>query len=198
MAALKPTEHEGKVVWLGLVRDRKRALASDGVESLTLTFEGPEGEDHAGRTRRSCTRVKAQYPVGTEIANTRQICVMSAEELTAIAAAMGLGDVPLGRMAAFLGAGVVIAGIPDLTHLPPSSRLQGAEGGATMVVDMENLPCMLPAKGIEAEHPGVGARVKAAARDRRGVTAWVEREGLLRLGEAVRLHIPAQRPWAGA
>jgi hypothetical protein len=36
----------------------------------------------------------------------------------------------------------------------------------------------------------------AAAKGRRGITAWVEREGEWRLGARIRLHVPAQRPWA--
>jgi hypothetical protein len=46
--------------------------------------------------------------------------------------------------------------------------------------------------------PGFGKSFKAAARDRRGVTGWVEREGTLALGERLRLHIPDQRPWSPA
>jgi hypothetical protein len=89
---------------------------------------------------------------------------------------------------------MVIEGIPDLTHLPPSSRMQ-AEGGTTLVVDMQNRPCVLPAKPIEAALPGFGKAFKTAASGRRGVTAWVEREGLLRVGDGVRLHVPDQRAW---
>ena len=44
--------------------------------------------------------------------------------------------------------------------------------------------------------PGHGRGFKAAAADRRGITAWVEREGMLRVGEEIRLHVPAQRAWA--
>ena len=98
-------------------------------------------------------------------------------------------------LAALAGASLVIEGLPDFTHLPPSSRLQFADG-STLVVDMENRPCHLPAKPINAAHPGAGDRFKAAAKGRRGVTAWVEREGRIALGEAVRLHVPDQRPWA--
>ncbi|HCB52621.1 MAG TPA: sulfurase, partial [Rhodobacter sp.] len=59
-----------------------------------------------------------------------------------------------------VGATMVISGIPDFSHIPPSARLQN-ERGATIVVDMENRPCMLPAKPIEAQHPGFGARFKS-------------------------------------
>ena len=131
-----------------------------------------------------------QHPKGTEIRNTRQLSILSAEELAEVAARMGLDRFD----PAWVGATVVIAGIPDLTHLPPSSRLQ-AEDGATVVVDMENLPCTLPARPIEDDAPGAGARFKAAAAGRRGVTGWVEREGVWRLGGTIRLHVPAQRGW---
>ncbi len=192
MAAIKPTGLTGTVTWLGVVPDREAGLPSHPRESLTLTFAGPEGEAHGGLTRPSCSRVLALYPRGTEIRNTRQLAVVSAEDLAAIAADMGLAVLDPALVAATL----VIAGLPDLSRLPPSSRLQ-AEGGATLVVDMENLPCQLPARPIETAHPGHGARFMRAAEGRRGVTAWVEREGTLRLGETVSLFVPAQRPWAG-
>jgi hypothetical protein len=192
MPALVPTDHIGTITWLGLVPDRRAALASTPVDRIEARFSGPEGEDHGGLTRPSCSRVLSQYPRGTTIRNTRQFSILSAEELTAIAAEMGLP----GLDPALVGATMVIEGIPDLTHLPPSSRLQ-AEGGATLVVDMENLPCTLPAKPIEGAHPGFGARFKSAAKGRRGLTAWVEAEGTLRLGQRIRLHIPAQRGWQG-
>ena len=139
-------------------------------------FAGAEGEVHGGLTRPACSRVSAQYARDTEIRNVRQFSVLSAEELALIAAQMGLAALDPG----LLGASLVIAGIPDFSHLPPSSRLQ-ADSGATLVVDMANRPCTVPAKGIEAAHPGHGARFKPAAVGRRGVTAWVEREGVLRV-----------------
>ena len=50
---------------------------------------------------------------------------------------------------------------------------------------------------IEKALPGQGKGFKAAAAGKRGVTAWVEREGVLRLGDVVTLHVPAQRAWRG-
>jgi hypothetical protein len=191
MAALKPTAFAGTVTWLGTVADREAALASAPRESLRLTFAGPEGEAHGGLTRPSCSRVIGQYPRGTTIRNVRQLSVLSAEDLGAIAAAMDLPALD----PALVGATLVLRGLPDLTHLPPSARLIG-EGGAAIVVDMENRPCQLPARPIEAAHPGHGARFKAAAAGRRGVTAWVEREGTLTLGERMVLHVPDQPAWA--
>ena len=94
-----------------------------------------------------------------------------------------------------LGASIVIEGIDDLSHLPPSSRLQ-APSGATLVVDMQNRPCILPARSIDTVHPGYGKAFKPAAEGRRGVTAWVQREGRIALGDRLTLHVPDQRVWA--
>ncbi len=158
---------------------------------MALSFEGMVGEVHAGLTRASCSRVIAQYPKGTEIRNTRQVSVVSAEELQLIADDLGLEMLD----PRWVGASIVVEGIPDFTHVPPSSRLQ-AEGGATLTVDMQNRPCSLVARTIEEARPSHGRAFTSAARGRRGVTAWVEREGVLKLGGTLRLHIPDQRPWA--
>ena len=194
MPALVPTDHYGTIVWLGRVArpvGPDLIIHGEPIDEMPLSFAGYRGEIHAGLTRPSCSRVTAQYAKGTEIRNTRQVSLVSAEEMSLVAAELGLEAFDY----AWAGASVVIEGIPDLTHVPPSSRLQG-EGGATLVVDMENHPCIEVAKTIEIVRPGHGKAFKAAAKGRRGVTAWVEREGTLRLGEKVRLHVPGQRVWA--
>ena len=190
MAILKPTALGGRVAWLGVVGDRAATLRSGAVEAVALTFEGIAGESHSGLVRASCSRVTDQYPKGTPIRNVRQLSIVSAEEMAAIAAAM---DLPALRPE-WLGANVVVEGLPDLTLVPPSSRLVFA-GGAGLVVDMENAPCQFPAREIEREHPGRGAAFRGAAKHRRGITAWVEREGRIALGERFRLDVPPQRPY---
>jgi hypothetical protein len=194
MPALLPTAHYGTITWLGRVTQPVGAdLIVHGapVAGMALTFAGFAGEVHSGLTRPACSRVRAQYPAGTEIRNVRQLTVVSEEELADIAEALGLDRVD----PAWLGASVVVSGIPDFTHVPPSSRLQN-ESGTTIVIDMENRPCTQVARTIETDRPGHGKAFKAAAEGRRGVTAWVEREGTFRLGDRLRLHVPDQRPWA--
>jgi hypothetical protein len=90
MPALIPTEHVAEVVWLGVTPDRSTALQSAPREVLRLSYAGPEGEDHAGLTRPSDSRVLAQYTRGTEIRNVRQLSILSEEDIAAIAAEMGL------------------------------------------------------------------------------------------------------------
>ncbi|TNF11450.1 MAG: sulfurase [Rhodobacteraceae bacterium] len=189
MAALKPTQYQGEVVWLGRVTTEGE-LVSTPVEALEFTFDGPVGELHAGQTRASCSRVTDQHERGTEIANVRQMTILSAEELAETAFAMGIPELD----PTWVGASIVLRGLPDLTHLPPSSRLQN-ETGLTLVIDMENRACVLPGKVIEEIYPEKGKRYKPAAQGRRGVTAWVECPGRLVIGDTLRLHIPDQRPW---
>ena len=62
--------------------------------------------------------------------------------------------------------------------------------GASVVI-----PCHFPSMTIESARPGHGKAFRAAARGLRGVTAWVEREGVFRIGDRLRLHVPDQRAW---
>lgn len=189
MPALTPTQQIGEIVWIGTVAPNA-GLRSEPAPALTMTYAGAQGEAHSGVTRASCVRVRAQWPEGTEIRNVRQLSVMSQEEIDEIAADCGLDILD----PALLGCSVVVKGISDFSHVPPSSRLQSADG-TTIVVDMQNRPCNLPAREIEIDHPTHGKPFKAAAKGKRGVTAWVEREGTFRVGDAVTLHVPDQRAW---
>lgn len=192
MPIMIETEYSGEVTWLGHVPAAHDSLRAEAVDRLDLGFAGDAGARHEGLNRPSCSRVTNLYPKrGTEIRNVRQLTLLSSEELGAIAHAIGLGALD----PALVGASVILSGIPDFTHIPPSSRLQ-APSGLTLTVDMENRPCVLPGKEIEAQAPGHGTAFKTAAKGRRGVTAWVERPGALALGDRLKLFIPDQRAWA--
>ncbi|WIV50315.1 MOSC domain-containing protein [Marivivens sp. LCG002] len=191
MPALKPTDFSGTIVWLGLMPERSgKQITAQRREALDLTFAGAVGDAHYGETRPSCVRVTAQYPKDTPIRNTRQISLVSEEELAQIALRLGMERIdPL-----WLGATIVVRGIPDFSFIPPSSRLQ-FESGATVTVDMQNRPCSVVRDTIAAHENGQGAAFVQSARGRRGVTAWVEREGKIAVGDALRVHVPDQRGW---
>lgn len=191
MPALKKTDFTGRITYLGRVQDSGTNLRAEALEAAELTWDGIAGECHGGLTRASCSRVTSQYKRGTQIRNVRQLSVLSCEELAEIARKIGLETLD----PALLGASMVIEGLPNLTHLPPSSRLQMASG-AVLVVDMENRPCIYPAREIESDHAGHGKAFKSAAKGLRGVTAWVERPGAVALGDEVVLHIPDQPVWS--
>lgn len=191
MPALKPTEFRATITYLGHVADRKASLRSVPLQAAELTWAGIGGEEHGGVTRPSCSRVLSQHPRNTEIRNVRQLSILSTEELAQIAGKMGVEQFD----PTWVGASMIIKGIPDFTHVPPSSRLQ-APSGATLVIDMENRPCVLPAPEIETDAPGKGKLFKPAAEGKRGVTAWVEREGRIAVGDVLTLHVPDQPVWS--
>lgn len=190
MPVLRKTDFVGEITWMGAVPTGKE-LSAQSQDALVLDFHGITGERHEGKERASCVRVKNLYPQGTEIRNVRQLTILSEEELELIAADMGLERIDPAR----LGATMVLRGIPDFTFIPPKTRLQGPDG-TTLTVDMENRPCVLPGREIEKDHTGYGARFKPAAKNRRGITAWVERPGRLALGDALSVFVPDQRAWA--
>jgi len=190
MPELRTTDHIARITWLGMVPQDRKTIRSAPLEQAFARFEGFEGDFHAGLTRPACVRVRNLHAKGTEIRNTRQLSILSAEEMAEIAAAIDLPALD----PTLLGVSIIVEGIPDFTLVPPGSRLQNAQG-TTLVVDLENGPCHLPAREIETEAPGHGKGFKVAAKGKRGVTAWVEREGPLNLGDELRLFVPNQPLW---
>jgi MOSC domain len=188
MAVLTRLDLTGTVVALLANPDRKTGLEKARVDRLALTFDGIVGDCHSSRTRASDGRMVTQYQRGTEVANTRQVSILSQEELAEIAANMGIAELP----PEWVGANLVTSGIPDLTLLPPSTRLMFSSG-ATLIVDMENAPCRYVGEVIDKHHPGKGSAFVAVARHKRGVVAWVERPGAIALGDTIVLHVPPQR-----
>jgi hypothetical protein len=181
----------GRVRKLLLSGDRDAGLEKAEVLRLELLFSGIKGDMHAGLTRKSDVRTIKQYAKDTDIRNVRQLTIVSDEELAEIAGLMGIPEMK----AEWLGANVVTSGVPDLTLLPPSTRLQ-FPSGATIVVDMENFPCRQVADVVAQHHPEPKAGLVASAMHKRGVTAWVEREGIINGGDDIITWLPPQRIYA--
>jgi hypothetical protein len=192
MAILKNSGVKGRVTCLLVRSGNDTGIATTRKDSIRVSYAGFEGESHSGLTRASCVKVKRQYPVGTSIRNTRQISIVSDEELAIISTNLEVPEI----LPEWLGSNMSIAGIPELTTLPPSSRLIFS-GGVSLVIDMENEPCQGPADEIERKHPGKGRLFVKNALGRRGVTAWVEREGVLEHGDTVEVHMPPLRQYQG-
>jgi MOSC domain-containing protein YiiM len=184
----------GRVEALLKSGDRAAGLQKSQVDRLKLGFAGIDGDCHSGLTRLSDVRTIKQHPRDTPIRNVRQLTLLSVEELADIAAIMEIPEVK----PEWVGCNVVTSGIPDLTLLPPSSRLQ-FPSEATIVVDMENEPCRYPAEIIASHNPQAKVGFVKAAKHKRGITAWVEREGDISLGDQISIWIPPQRLYgAGA
>jgi len=189
MGMLTPTSLHATISFLGVNKDGKD-LSTGATDSVEVSYAGFTGDSHTGLTRSACVRVAQQYPKGTEIRNVRQISALSVEELIQVQETMELDELN----PEWVGANLVISGIPDFTKVPPSSRLI-ADNGTALVIDMENAPCKFPGEIIEQHKPGKGAAFPKAALGKRGVTVWVEREGSLRVGDTMRLHIPPVCMW---
>ena len=114
---------------------------------VKVTFAGLEGDRHAGLTHKSDSRTP-YYRRGTEIRNVRQVSLISVEELQEIARRMDLPALE----PEWLGANLLIQGIPDLTMIPPSSRLYFPDD-TVLVIDSENNPCIHPGKVIQSHFP---------------------------------------------
>lgn len=188
MPLMTKLRFSGRIEALLTNPDRAAGLEKSRVDALTLRFDGIVGDCHSGLTRPADVRTIKQYPRDTPIRNVRQLSLLSVEELADIAGIMEIPKVE----PEWVGANMVTSGIPDLTLLPPSSRMQ-FPSGATIVVDMENEPCRYPAEIIEKHNPEQKVGFVKAAKHKRGITAWVEREGDVRLGDEIIIWIPPQR-----
>lgn len=177
-----------------LVMAPEMAPISTRVDDVEVTWEGFAGDKHAGLTVKSGGRARS-YLRGSEIRNTRQVSIVSREELVEVAAAMGLPQMSPD----WIGANLLLAGIPSLTLLPIGTRLVFAQD-AVLVVEGENLPCTSAGKAVQQqfpEKPGLTQLFPKAALHKRGVVAWVERQGRIREGDEVVAHLPEQAGYAG-
>lgn len=181
----------GRTRKLLLSADREKSLEKAEAALLELLFSGIKGDFHSGLTRKSDVRTIKQYPRDTDIRNVRQLTIVSEEELAEIAGLMGIPEMK----AEWLGANIVTSGIPDLTMLTPSTRMQ-FPSGATIVIDMENFPCRQVADVAAQHYPEPKAGLVQSAMHKRGLTAWVEREGTINPGDEIVLWVPQQRLYA--
>lgn len=188
MTLLNILPFQGEVTAILSRQSRDTGFEKTKAGSTRLTFAGPEGDCHGGLTRTSDSRTLPLYKRDIDIRNVRQVTVLAEEELADIASRLHIPAID----PAWFGANFVVKSIPDFTLLPPSTRLQ-FPSGATLVVDMENYPCSQIAKVVERYHPGTQFNVVKAAMHKRGVTAWVEREGDVNTGDSIKIVIPPNR-----
>ncbi len=80
MSCLIDSGYKGSITWLGRVIKPGENIRSEALKTAKSNFEGIVGESHSGTTRPACVRVSRLYPKNTEIRNTRQLSILSAEE----------------------------------------------------------------------------------------------------------------------
>lgn len=180
---------EGRVD--ALFAAKGRDFITSPVSSLTMTFDGIEGDYHAGATRKAGGR-EPWYPRGTVMRNERQISLVAFDELQAAAHDMGIASIK----PEWIGANIVVGAIAAFSMLPPRTLLF-FEGGVTLKIDGQNAPCRLSGKAIAtnagaADVEGVALAFKDAAKRRRGLVGWVEKPGTIEAGEKVTARLPEQ------
>ena len=173
-------------------------FVSHRVDQLELTYGGIAGDYHEGLTRLSGAR-EPWYKRGTPMRNERQISILAEDALVQIAKNMDIEQLKPG----WIGGNLVIDGIANFSMLPPRTVLI-FEGGVTLRVDGYNGPCRFAGGAIAAHVGGQKGEGEAgydpaksdlalafspAARLKRGLVAWVEREGIIRPGEKVVGHV---------
>ncbi len=172
-----------------LIATAPKTLLSYQQEAVKVTMEGLEGDNHAGMTMLANSR-QPYYTRGTVIRNFRQVSILSVEELAQVARGMALSEV----RAAWLGANLLLRNVPNLTQLPPSTRLFFPQE-AVLVVEGENFPCNGPARLIQSQFPdtpNLAAAFLKHAMHKRGLVGWVERPGYIGAGDTVRVEVAPQ------
>lgn len=160
-------------------------------DCLQLDFEGMPGTRHYGFLRKAGSR-EPWHPKGSLIRSSRQISLVSVEELAVIAADMGLPGIEAG----WIGGNILIEGVPQLSWLPIGSRIF-ASSGAVLLIEAQNAPCRIAGKAI-ANHlapdqrEGIDLAFARKAVGRRGLVATVERSGSIRRHDDIKIQIGKQ------
>ncbi|WP_206667936.1 MOSC domain-containing protein [Teichococcus oryzae] len=148
MAPMRP----GRVLWIG-VRPGRREAMLPLAEAMTTPEQGLAGDRYSSRTQR-----------------TRQVTLIGAENLSAIASHLGRAEVE----PALLRRNIVVAGINLLALKGHRIRL----GGAVLEVTGECHPCSRMEEVL-------GEGGYNAVRGHGGITARIIAPGMVRLGDAV-------------
>lgn len=152
------------------------------VNEVEVTWEGFLGDKHYGLTMKAGSAQKP-YPKGAEVRNIRQISIVSVEELKHVAEAMKLPGIE----PAWVGANLLVSGIPGLTQLPSGSRLY-FDNGVGIVIEGENLPCTTAGGSLQQQfpdRPDITTTFPKKAIGKRGLVGWVEKTGKLMKGEGL-------------
>ncbi len=176
----------GKVegLYLGLADEH---FLSTPQKEVRVNFGGFEGDKHASMTMRSTSRT-SRYPRNTLIRNSRQVTILSSEELAAVSRDLGIPEI----RPEWLGGNMLVSGIPMLTLLPRGARLFFPDR-ASLVVEGLNQPCTGPGKVLQGYYPAVNGLAEAfvkTALKRRGIVAWVERPGKIFIGDSFEAVLP--------
>jgi MOSC domain-containing protein YiiM len=128
----------------------------------------------------SNSREMHAFKRGTTIVNYRQISIVDRAELHQIAQRLDLEEILPGTIAD----NICTEGLPDLTALPLMTRLM-FPSGASIMTGGENNPCTIAGGMVQARYGTLPHKFPKAAIHLRGITGWVERPGVIRVGDLI-------------
>ncbi len=176
---------------------------SEEQEKIQLFDDGVKGDRHAGHHRLIDVRDKALtghgIPKGMVCAPTRQVSVVSREELDEIGRLLNLTEsIPPG----IIGENLVVSGIPQFTQLPPGTYLcfkapNGTIRTAVIAIWAENMPCSIAGDSLGEyflSQPDARKNFSHAAIGKRGIVGFIMCSGVIKKGDTITAHIPKQRP----
>ncbi len=162
---------------------------SERVDELVLDLEGIVGNRHRGWTRKADGRVP-YLPRGTIIRNERHLSLISIEDLAAMADKLDIEHLD----PRWIGANVVVSGLPHFSYLPRGTHMM-LPGKTVLIVTDQNAPCTLSGEAIAAQVPGrpeIKLQFPGLAQGLRGVVATVEHGGTIAAGMTIDARLPAQ------
>lgn len=154
----------------------------DPVDAIDLDWAGVPGDRHYGEHMSSNSREVHAYERGTMIRNYRQISIVDIHELAIIAEKLGLSELAAGTIAD----NICTEGLPDLTALPLMTRLR-FPSGATIMTGGENNPCTIAGALVTRKYGTPAHHFPKAAMHLRGITGWVERPGVITVGDSIEI-----------
>ncbi|MEK6256640.1 MAG: MOSC domain-containing protein [Chloroflexota bacterium] len=146
---------------------------------IKLNSKGVEGDSHAGLMMKKD---------GIELPNTRQVSLVSVEELQEISGELDIEQIKPD----WIGANILVSGIPNLSKLPKGTKLK-LQNGAVIIVEEANTACASAGRAVQAHYSlshNIGSRFPKAAIGKRGLLAWVEQAGNISVGDTVTLYLP--------
>ena len=172
-------------------------LNGEATEKIWFDLHGPRGDSHSGFSRKlsghdGVYRRTSALEKGHPVFNWRTWTALAREEIIQFEESLGV-TIPQGCLLENL----TLTGIPNLSKLPPTSRLvfPVRDGQQTILaVWEENSPCHLVGQRL-ADHygdPDLKKRLIAEAQDKRGVMGLVLSEGRVEVGDEVQVFPPVQ------
>ncbi len=179
---------EGKIEMV-LTTEVNSSMITHEVEDLIVDFDGWPNDRHSGHEKKAGGREK-HYKTGTTIRNNRQWSAISLEELELIAQRMKIDVVK----PEWIGANLVISGIPNFSSIRSLSHIfvnPESEDAPVLTVFEQNKPCHIAHKAILDSHDKEPQlNFAKAAENIRGLVGWVDKPGIIRKGDRIKIRFP--------